>query len=118
MDKPLCSILLPSFRGIVEAEACIRSIWDSCDNPDRVEICLRLQTNDHASIAHIPEFLKLPGTIRIMVGLPYGGYGSKLATQPEAGLPSRFISRISRGGIPIPIFDHWLRGKTGGIGGI
>jgi len=76
MKLPLCSILLPSWRRIDACEQCITSIVDSCDDPSRVEICLRLQVDDIASIHHIPKFLKLAPTVRVMIGLPYNGYAS------------------------------------------
>ena len=72
--NPLVSILLPTYKRIARAEQCIRSIVDSCDDPNQIEICLRLQSNDPDSIRHTYEFMQLAPVVGIVIGLPYGGY--------------------------------------------
>ena len=74
IPKPVISVCMPSFRRIERCEAAIKSIVAACDDPRRIEICLRLQIGDDASLRHIPEFLTLAPTVRIVVGLTYGGY--------------------------------------------
>lgn len=74
MTQPIISVCMPTFRRIARCEEAIRSIVAACDVPESIEICLRVQIGDDASIEHIPQFMALAPTVRIVVGLSYGGY--------------------------------------------
>lgn len=65
---------MPTFRRIERCENAIRSIMEACDDPKKIEICLRVQIGDDDSLRHIPSFVAMAPTVRIVVGLSYGGY--------------------------------------------
>lgn len=74
MNKPICSIIAPSYRRIKRTELMIESVLNACDNNYDIEFVLRMQEDDEPTIRHIPEFLKMAPYVRCVVGLRYGGY--------------------------------------------
>lgn len=71
---PICSIILPSFKRIGRLLKCIASINESCDHPELIEFCVRLQTNDPYTLENLPVLFKAAPTARFVIGHPYGGY--------------------------------------------
>lgn len=72
--KPIISVCIPTFRRVERCKEAIRSIVNACDDPANIEICLRVQHGDVASMEQIPQLVGLAPVVRVVVGLTYGGY--------------------------------------------
>lgn len=73
----LCSVLLPTRMRVNKLCRAVKSVFDTADNPQRVEVILRVHADDLDTIKAIPELLPL-GTVRVAIG-PKVEYG-KVAT--------------------------------------
>lgn len=74
--KPLVSIILPTFKRPYRLYDCMRTIVQSCDNPDRVEFCLRFQWNDPLVLPEIENARAIHSKLKVLVSDPYDGYKS------------------------------------------
>lgn len=79
MKKPLCSILLPTWRRLDRLKKTIKSIVDSAENKTCFEMLIRVQQDDPETMAAIPQLIHAAPVVRMVVGLPLRGY-TDLAT--------------------------------------
>lgn len=70
---PLCSIVCPTRHRLPVLRRMIASIMDTCDTPSRIEIILRIHTDDTDTLWAIPELVGL-GPVRIAIGHPMRGW--------------------------------------------
>lgn len=71
---PLCSIICPTRGRPDMLRRCITSLVEGCDDVSRIEIILRIHTDDFPTLAMIPELVRM-GPVRIAIGHPLNGYG-------------------------------------------
>lgn len=80
---PLVSIVCPTRHRLPMLRKCIASIMETASDPRRIEIILRIHSDDLPTLQAIPDLLKL-GPVRIAIGHPLSGYNDLTRFYEEA----------------------------------